>query len=592
MDSRDCTIWVTRPSEQAENLVELIEMAGARAVRFSVIEIQALVPVLPPRTADLVVFCSRSAVSCGVALIKKAVSQHCQWVAIGAGTATALREQGCPVVAHGGGQASSESLLENPMLADVCARVVWIVKGEGGCERLAEGLLARGAQVKIIEVYRRIMPTHSFGAFGKLWRKVRPDIVVVSSVEGMTNLLQLCPEELRPALRQTALTVLSRGIAQSARDQGFTGLIEVAPRTSDAGLMQAIHQMGVAMSEDTDKNKVSGQPKGFGSSDPEPSVIEADSTQARSVGFSSWRRGAGIVLLFATLIVLGIGVWWQIERMSPAGNSQEGRELAELHAQLSAHQHWIASLQTQMESAFEEQRIVAESRQQEMAASAYDFELFELEHLLILACHQMELNHDADAALKIMQGVERRAQDLDLPQSILEQWRRDIGALRGATVVDIGGLSLRLMSLMDLVDELPWKRSAYEDSEFEELAADASVWEKIKRDLADMVSIRRRGELADILPNEQVRLREQMKMEFSAARLAALRSDTGTLRHSIDILLKQLQLGFQPDARSVIDLREKLMRIKLLELDTVSLNIRGSVDRYQEWLHSGRGGQG
>ena len=96
------------------------------------------------------------------------------------------------------GQATAERLQEagiHPTLVpahfdseDLRDKTVMIVRGEGGREKLAESLRARGAQVQYLEAYRRACPH---------WQQqdVRTalcaDIITVTSGEALENLTQL-----------------------------------------------------------------------------------------------------------------------------------------------------------------------------------------------------------------------------------------------------------------------------------------------------------------------------------------------------------------------------------------------------------------
>jgi uroporphyrinogen-III synthase len=66
------------------------------------------------------------------------------------------------------------------------------------------------------------------------------DIVTVTSVEGLGNLVALAGERARPRLLATPLVTTSERQAEAARAFGFHGGIRVAARTGDAAILEAL----------------------------------------------------------------------------------------------------------------------------------------------------------------------------------------------------------------------------------------------------------------------------------------------------------------------------------------------------------------
>lgn len=193
---------MTRPKHQAENLCALIAANGGQAIPFPTIKIQAVAAseLVSSRfntidEYDLVIFVSRNAVKIAFDLYldESALPEHVQCVAIGAGTAEALSEMNITNVLHGGVKADSETLLQLPELQaeHLQGKKVLIVRGVGGRELLADNLTARGALLEYAEVYRRCLPEYEIKDVHKIWQELKPAAAIMSSNDGLKNLLSL-----------------------------------------------------------------------------------------------------------------------------------------------------------------------------------------------------------------------------------------------------------------------------------------------------------------------------------------------------------------------------------------------------------------
>jgi uroporphyrinogen-III synthase len=203
------TVLVTRPAEQAGDLVAAIEAAGGRSIVFPVIEIaprspQAIDAELAGReNPDIVIFISRNAVEHGLAW-----SGDAAIAAVGPATAAAIEAAARVVHIRPTSGFDSESLLEESALKAVRGKTIRIIRGNGGRELLATTLRERGAHVDYLEVYARRLPDHpesEIDAVGQQLTAGEIGAVVVMSVESLHNLLALLPESCRPAFAKTRL---------------------------------------------------------------------------------------------------------------------------------------------------------------------------------------------------------------------------------------------------------------------------------------------------------------------------------------------------------------------------------------------------
>ena len=239
-------VLVTRPEHQAGPLVDAIEAAGGRAVRFPAIDISPLPAEAVDAAAaglhdpDIAIFVSPNAVRHGL--------DHggaARVAAVGPATAAALEAAGRPAHIRPQGGFDSEHLLAEPELNDVAGRVVRIIRGQSGRELLADTLRERGAVVEYLTVYTRRPARPGAAALTRLeadWCAGGIDAVTIMSVETLVNLVSLLPAACKNRLRQTLLVTPAERVIIEATKQ-FPGIpTALAAGTSPQDIVRAITQ--------------------------------------------------------------------------------------------------------------------------------------------------------------------------------------------------------------------------------------------------------------------------------------------------------------------------------------------------------------
>jgi len=213
-------VWVTRPVPQAEKLMNLIRQAGGKVWHFPVIEIRAIAD-----SEELSISGNKPAV-----------------IAVGAGTRDALSQHGLRGIVAGSNSSGSEAVLQLPLLqaSRIHGRKIMIVRGQGGRELLKDALSERGALVDYTEVYRRLLPVLGRARAKKAWRQHRPDVIVLTSMEGLHNLLKLVHKDDHTELFNTPLVVISARMQAQARMLGFIVTPYIEENVSDEGLLRAV----------------------------------------------------------------------------------------------------------------------------------------------------------------------------------------------------------------------------------------------------------------------------------------------------------------------------------------------------------------
>lgn len=246
-------IVITRPRAVAEALAAELAAAGARAFVFPALAIEDLPgshaieqSLARLSQADWAIFVSAHAVEKGLAAARRAGTwpQGMRVAAVGEATAHALHTEGLRDVLAPRGRHDSDALLALPQLHDVSGQRIVIFRGEGGRERLKEGLAARGAQVEYIECYRRVRPVADPAPLLRAWSGGEVDAVSVLSGETLENFLAMIGAQGERLAAGTPLLVpheaiaRHRGAAHFARaivtGHGTGALIEAAARLKTA----------------------------------------------------------------------------------------------------------------------------------------------------------------------------------------------------------------------------------------------------------------------------------------------------------------------------------------------------------------------
>lgn len=241
------TVLVTRPAHQAGALCGMIEAAGGRALRFPVLDI---LPARDPAAVqaglarldeyDLAIFVSANAVGHTLAaLAPRPWPARVAVAAVGSATARALAARGLEVI-HPPREFTSEALLALPDLQRMAGRRVLILRGDGGREHMRETLLARGAQVDYLEVYRRAQSRADPAELLAAWQSDAVDAVLVASGESLHKLLAIVGTLGVPLLRAATLVVAHARTAEQARGLGLDGTIVVAADATDGAMLEAL----------------------------------------------------------------------------------------------------------------------------------------------------------------------------------------------------------------------------------------------------------------------------------------------------------------------------------------------------------------
>lgn len=242
-------VAVTRPAAQAAALCAQIDALGGQALALPLLAIEAL-PATPElrgrfaanaRSAEWWIFTSANAVAAAAALLPPPWGPRI--AAVGAATAAALRRLGVREVAVPGSEFSGAALAASSEFAAPEGRRIGILTGEDGRSgELATTLAARGAQVELLALYRRVPLQPSAQALHEAI--VQCDVFVVTSAESLLHLHQLVLALEQPLLHaqllQRTLLLPSPRVAELAVELGFTIPALLPERVSDEAFVRRL----------------------------------------------------------------------------------------------------------------------------------------------------------------------------------------------------------------------------------------------------------------------------------------------------------------------------------------------------------------
>ncbi len=292
------------------------------------------------------------------------------------------------------------------------------------------------------------------------------------------------------------------------------------------------------------------------------------------------------IALLALILAIGLAVaayftWYQVQQL--------GRDQAGIETAVSDRIQPLRSSLDGVNQALEDERQALEARIGKLDAdrqslanrlnvlaalmgrSERGWTLAEVEYLLRIANQRLQLQRDLKTAQQALQAADGRLRDLADPHylKVREQITRDLEALGAVPVVDVDGLSVTLSTALSAVDGLSVAGSVYEPPGPVEASPATSLTtahslkefgELVWAALSDLFRLRDHDQpVRPMLPPErQYFLRENLRLQLAAARLALLRNDTVQYRSALQTADDWLNAYFDTQAPAVQQLDRQL----------------------------------
>lgn len=225
-------VIVTASGLRATGWVRVARRLGHPTVRLSATRIapaadraSAAARLAGAMDADRLVFVSPNAVAHAFALLPSlAVGARTIVLAPGLATQRALARRGVLALAPLA-QKSAEGLLALPALADVAGRSVALIGGGDGRALLCDALVATGARVERVAVYRRVPSPIAARQLAGLAALPPSRRLLLSSVEALGHLRTALGARFAPSLGSAGVVASSARVADAAAAAGLRVVI-------------------------------------------------------------------------------------------------------------------------------------------------------------------------------------------------------------------------------------------------------------------------------------------------------------------------------------------------------------------------------
>lgn len=545
-------VAIGRPQQQAAAQIDLFTRAGAVVLALPLLEIrppddrQPLLDAADNLAAyDLVIFVSPTAIdeALPVLLAKRNWPEHAQPAVVGRGSAAALRRWVAlePLLPQDG--SDSEALLRRPELQVLSGKRVLILRGNGGRELLAEQLRQRGARVDIVEAYQRALPATDISPLFESG----PTVMLATSSEGLSNLLQLAGESRRQSLQSLVIFAIHQRIADHARSLGFARVLTTA--AADQALLDGVSEWYAHEKESMTNAPDPAQPDNPPAQEPASAVPPPPENSSALAGAPVWWRHPASWVAAVALLATGVQ-WLQLRQQIAAlqleagSFNKESRSVAERNTELTRQlQTKLAVLESKFNDT-QSQQLALQAMYQELSRGSEETSLADVEQALELADQQLQLAGNVRVALIALQNIDQKLQGNAKPQwiAIRRAVSADAETLKKAPFVDTVGISVRIDTLVAAVDKLPLvvekpqpRSAGIAPAAVPEQNWLARIGGDIWRDIKDLIRVRRleRQEPLLLSPEQSFFLRENLKLRLLDARMANIQRDGTTFATDI-----------------------------------------------------------
>ncbi len=217
--------------------------------------------------------------------------------------------------------------------------------------------------------------------------------------------------------------------------------------------------------------------------------------------------------------------------------------------------------------------------------------LAEVEYLLLIANHSLQLQHDVATAIAALEAADSRLLDTGDPGTIASrtQIRDEIQTLKALQQPDVVGMAARLSSIIKSIPALPVKYSQLNtrekiDSLIDKKAShDAADLEQAGKDflreLRGLVVFRKLDESPKALmtPKEQFFLQQNLQLKLETARRALLMGQQDLFTASLSEAQQWLQEFFDLEVPQVQQIIDELGNLQSLTISTKMPDISASI---------------
>lgn len=248
------SVLITRPDERGQELLNLLREQHIFAIHQPLFQIEAgrELPILPAvfsrlNAGDYVFAVSKNAVDFAGEVMAQTGFEFrvdLNYFAVGQKSAAYFSVKAEQAVKYPIHSENSEGVLDLPEMQDLTGKHLVILRAENGRELLAQEAVNRGAVVQCIECYRRMPVETNLGEKISLAKRAGINIIVATSGEILTTLMEKTVTEDQVWLMSCRLVVVGQRIATLAKQYGWAAEnIFVLDKADNATLFEMLVQL-------------------------------------------------------------------------------------------------------------------------------------------------------------------------------------------------------------------------------------------------------------------------------------------------------------------------------------------------------------
>lgn len=299
-------------------------------------------------------------------------------------------------------------------------------------------------------------------------------------------------------------------------------------------------------------------------------TVAAERSSSRGGRVSS---GLALILALGALLVTGY-LWYILIYQHPELIRMDlPKTLAGLEQRQNDTQSTLKDTDRRIGALIETQntlKTAVETVQSELGRNQTQWMVSEAEQLLLIANRRLQLARDPSSALAALRAADHQLELLASPNllPVRREIANEITQLEALDQVDIPGMSLRLGSIAESIDQLPIapdlrKRSSQVAAAETENGGGGRSTSSIWHDLLGLVQIRRQDAAARPLlpPEQQYFLRENLQLMLFGAQHALLQGDVATYRQNLNIATHWLEKYFDNGSTAVGAAKQELEKL-------------------------------
>ncbi len=312
------------------------------------------------------------------------------------------------------------------------------------------------------------------------------------------------------------------------------------------------------------------------------------------------RVRGGLAVILATIALIASGYLWYVMFYQNADLFTQDivGALDRIESDSNQALETVANTEKDIKALKETQDAIKASLEKlnsDLRRNRMEWSLTETEQLMVIANNRLQLARDTHSALAALRAADQQLQQLAMPKflPVRRQLAREISLLESQDKLDVSGVTLRLVTLAETVDNLPLAldirlreidetRTPVKEGDAQVASADGN-WRQTARSLwQDILSlVRVRDDVASqrplLPPDQQYFLRENLRLMLYGAQQALLQGSVPTYQQNLKTAQRLLKDYFDVESQVVTAMQAELARLQAMKLLTEMPDITGSL---------------